>query len=102
VSLKDTSREGHRKARKSAPTVRDRLLAAFIVAGSNGLTDEEAAEAAGVLDTCYWKRANELRENLDIRPTERTRVGRKGVKRTVSVVTHAGIVRSQLGHEAAT
>jgi len=86
----ETSRAGARAVTKTAPNLRVALLREFIAAGPNGLTDEEAAERAGVLDTCYWKRCNELRQDVWIMPTSRTRKGRKGVKRTVSVITSVG------------
>lgn len=86
----DTSRAGARAVTKQAPNLRVALLREFLAAGPDGLTDEEAAERAGVLDTCYWKRCNELRQDVWIMPTDRTRKGRKGVKRTVSVITSVG------------
>lgn len=86
----ETAKQGAKHVSKSAPNLRTRLLAAYIEAGSDGLTDEEAAERIGVLDTCYWKRCNELRQLALIMPTTRARAGRKGVKRMVSVVTGVG------------
>lgn len=42
-----------------------RLLAAYEAAYPLGLTDDEAAVAAGLdLTSCYWKRCGELRQDL--------------------------------------
>lgn len=82
-----TSEEG---AKRAGPNLHVKLLDAFKQAGSSGFTDEEAAEAAGVLDTCYWKRCNELRQFELIAHTESSRPGRKGVKRRVSAITPLG------------
>jgi hypothetical protein len=81
-----SSSEGARAVSAKAPSLRMRLFSEF-AAARDGLTDEEAAERAGVLDTCYWKRCNELRQDGWIRATNRTRKGRKNVSRIVSVVT---------------
>ena len=43
---------------------KDKLLAAYRNAHPNGLTDDEAAAAAGLpMTSCYWKRCGELRED---------------------------------------
>ena len=45
-------------------TQKDRLLSAYKEAYPSGLTDDEAAVAAGLpLTSCYWKRCGELRED---------------------------------------
>lgn len=47
-----------------AGTQKARLVKAYQEAYPNGLTDDEAAVAAGLpLTTCYWKRCGELRED---------------------------------------
>jgi hypothetical protein len=66
-----------------------------------GLTDEEAAQAAGIDiagPSCWWKRASELRENrrkflepLVINNLVVTRPGRAGVHRQACIITAAGI-----------
>jgi hypothetical protein len=81
----DTSHEGAAKASQSKETVQRKLRAAFYGAGPKGFTDEEAAEAAGLEDTCYWKRCGELRTVGAIQYNGEKRKGRKGVDRKVSV-----------------
>ncbi len=70
---------------KKAPNLRMKILQAYIEAGSQGLTDCEAAEKMGMLDTCYWKRCNELRQEGLIIDTGNKRKGLKGVLRIVCV-----------------
>ena len=69
----------------SAPNLRIRLLKEYIKAGDQGLTDDEAAQSAGVLDTCYWKRCNELRQEGLIVNTGRKRKGLSNMKRMICV-----------------
>lgn len=45
----------------AAASQRASLLSAYRAAGCKGLTDEEAARAAGLLGTGYWKRCSDLR-----------------------------------------
>lgn len=58
-----------------------------------GFTDEEAAYWAGLLDSCYWKRCNELRQDgkivvvRDASGEPLTRKGRAGVSRVVCIAT---------------
>lgn len=67
-----------------APTQRERLYAAFAKHPA-GLTDEEAAVAAGVpIRSCWWKRCSELRDEGLIEPTGVMRVGSAGSKQMVS------------------
>jgi hypothetical protein len=62
-----------------------RLLAAYRRAGGAGLSDDEAAIAAGLpLTSCYWKRCGELRQDGKILDTGQTRIGFAGVPRIVS------------------
>ena len=43
---------------------KEKLLSAYKAAYPSGLTDDEAAVAAGLpLTSCYWKRCGELRED---------------------------------------
>lgn len=70
----------HRGADHIAPkraSQRDRLLAVY-AEFPEGLTDEEAAEAAGIV-TGAWKRCSELRTLRLIEDTGRTRASRAGV-----------------------
>lgn len=53
-------------------------------------TDEEAAEVARLLHSCYWKRSSELREMGLIEPTGATRKGRAGTGRIVCQITDRG------------
>jgi hypothetical protein len=60
------------------------LLAAYLEAGASGLTDEEAARAAGVdTGSCWWKRCGELRAAGAIVETGKTRMGSRGRARIV-------------------
>lgn len=62
------------------------LLEAFR-SSADGLTDEEAAEIAGLhVRTCWWKRCSELRAAGLIVETGRTRKGSSGRQRIVCVV----------------
>lgn len=80
----DTSIEGAAKANETKENLQTKLLAAFHGAGPNGFTDEQAAEAAGLVDSCWWKRCGELRAQGRIAYTGDKRKGRKGVDRKVS------------------
>lgn len=56
-----------------------------------GLTDEEAAEAAGILRGCPWKRCSELREMGMIVPWgQTTRKSSMGAEQRVCVITAEG------------
>ena len=60
------------------------LLRAYEAAAPCGLTDEEAAEHAGVpVRSCWWKRCGELRALGAIVDTGFTRVGTAGRQRIV-------------------
>lgn len=86
----ETSVEGAASVAYRAGTHKAKLLEVF-AAYPNGLTDEEAAEKAGLLRAGYWKRCGELREDGFISPNGQTRVGEAGVSRMVSVITDAGL-----------
>lgn len=79
-----TSIAGAEAVREAAKTQRARLRQAFKEAGPVGYTDEEAASSAGLLDSCYWKRCGELRQDGTIMWTGFTRKGSAGVQRKVS------------------
>lgn len=85
-----TSVEGAEKVADRAPTQQLRLLAAYFGAGRRGLTDEQAATAAGLTGSCYWKRCGELRRDALIEFTGEKRQGTAGVQRNVSVITLKG------------
>lgn len=70
-----------------APNQRDQLLVQFREAGASGLTDDEAALFAGLLDANYWKRCGELRQRGLISFSGSKRVGLSGILRNVSVLT---------------
>lgn len=78
-----TSVESDVAMASSAPNLRLQLLEMYVKAGNDGLTDDEAARDAGLLDTCYWKRCNELRQQGLIVNTGRKRLGLAGRKRIV-------------------
>lgn len=90
-----TSTMGARAIAKRAPNQKVRLLLQYRAAaddGADGLTDEEAADRAGLLASCHWKRCGELRfEGLIEQPADRhTRKGSAGVERIVCQITPAG------------
>lgn len=77
-----------------APTQKLRLLVEYRAAGAKGLTDEEAADAAGLNNgvTCWWHRATDLRQDGLIWPHEPAeyRKGKAGVDRIVCAITDEG------------
>lgn len=86
-----TSIEGAKSVAYRAGSQKDSLLKAFQTAYPAGLTDEEAAVAAGMaLTSCYWKRCGELRQDgfisglMSSNGTVSTRLGSSGVHRIVS------------------
>lgn len=85
-----SSSEGASNVSRRAPTQKVRLLRQFFRA-VQGLTDEEAAAAAGLLDSCYWKRCNELRQDEYIHYVDEYRKGKAGVSRRVSMITRDGM-----------
>jgi hypothetical protein len=58
---------------------------------SLGLTDEEAAEEAGIFRGCPWKRCSELREMGLILPTGEHRVSTMGAEQRVCRITEKGL-----------
>jgi hypothetical protein len=90
-----TSRAGADSVAYRAGSQKARLLAEYRGAGPEGLSDEEAAKAAGLLASCYWKRCGELRADGMIVATGETRTGAAGVSRIVSRVTILGYTSSQ-------
>ena len=91
----DTSRTAARRATVRAGRSRARLLASYAVddvfAGNGGLTDEQAAEWAGVHPrSCWWKRCSELRHAGLIADTGERRPGAAGPPRMVCAITDAG------------
>jgi hypothetical protein len=76
-----------------------RLLAQYALAGEAGLTDNEAAVAAGIpMTSMYWARCRELRQNGLITPMVAgdedvpvSRIGSSGTSRVVCVVTPEGL-----------
>lgn len=80
-------------AAASLPKITDQhriLLIEFERAGQDGLTDEEAADRAGLpVRSCWWKRCGELRSAGLIRATGATRKGQAGRERIVSVAVRS-------------
>jgi len=72
------------------------LLVVYASPVNAGLTDEDAARAAALLGSCYWKRASELRRYglIQIARTPDgkavTRPGSAGTPRRVCTITKAG------------
>lgn len=86
-----SSSAGARDVSRRAPNQKMRLLAEYSAARQEeGLTDEEAAGRAGLLEACYWKRCNELRQDGLIRYVDCYRKGKAGVMRRASVITYDG------------
>lgn len=86
-----TSKAGAVAVSYRANSQKARLLQAFVSAGEQGRTDEEAAMASGVsMRSCFWKRCSELREDGMIEDIGITRAGDAGVPRMVCRVTNAG------------
>lgn len=97
-----TSVEGAAHVAGRAPNQRMRLLAEYArdeEYGGNGLTDEQAAEYAALLGSCFWKRAGELRASGAIEFTGETRVGASGVRRNISRITEPGRSALNLGSQ---
>ena len=69
------------------PTLAIKMLRTYALGDR---TDDEAAAAAGLLNSCYWKRSSELRYLGFIEPTGQIRTGRAGVGRIVCQITHEG------------
>ena len=68
-----------------------KLLVAYAIAGSEGLTNFEAGEAARLLHTCYWKRCSELRRKGYIASMDIERINpASGAKQMVNVITDDG------------
>lgn len=69
------------------------LLYVFRLAGTHGLTDEEAGKATGLYASraCYWKRCGELRDLGWIADTGRTRKSDCGHEVIVCAVTQSGL-----------
>lgn len=86
----ETSNEGAIKVAHRATAQARALLTMFDVNHVHGLTDEQAADAANLLQSCYWKRCGELRAQGLIEYNGETRVGLAGVRRRVSVITERG------------
>lgn len=86
-----TSTEGARDVGYRSGSQKAKLLGAYATA-SRGCTDEDAAVAAGLTNTCYWKRCGELRRDgvIEQIPGE-TRPGSAGVSRMVCRITEAGL-----------
>jgi hypothetical protein len=90
-----TSTQGARNIAKRAPNQRVKLLLQYREdddRGGDGLTDEEAASAAGLLASCHWKRCGELRADglIEQPPDEPTRQGSAGVERIICQITKPG------------
>jgi hypothetical protein len=87
-----TSHQAGHEVKDSRKTLARALLAAYRDAYPRGLTDEEAARAAGVLAAGYWKRCSDLRKSGLIRPTGETRQASSGMHQDVCMCTDAGRV----------
>lgn len=87
----DSSIDGARMAGNTSKNFRDQLLLEFSYVPETGWTDYEAGRAAGLLDTCYWKRVGELRLLGFVEFTGERRKAPSGVARKVSRITEAGL-----------
>ena len=85
-----TSRQADLFASSKSTSARQRLIEAHFAA-PNGLTDEEAAKAAGLdLSSEYSTRCSELKRDGLLEDTDRTRPGSTGLQRTVRQLTAKG------------
>lgn len=87
-----TSVAAGRSVRLRAGSQKAVLLLAY-AAASGGLTDDEAAEAAGLLQkpgACWWHRCSDLRSAGLVAPTGEHRMGRAGELRMVCAITGDG------------
>lgn len=90
-----TSRAAAMAASPRTGSQKARLLAAYLGAGAQGMTDEEAARASGLYaieGCCWWKRCSDLRRDGFIEPTGEQREGVTGHMREVCAVTVAGFL----------
>ena len=79
-----TSKAGAQDVAYRAGSQKDKLLNAYRTAYPAGLTDEEAAIAAGLsLRSCFWKRCSELRQDRLIVRTGESREGSANVEMMV-------------------
>lgn len=88
-----TSKAGARAVAYRAGSQKARLLDAYRGFPRDGLTDEEAAEVAGLRlkpSCCWWKRCNELRQDGRIEPTGAERMGTAGSPRMVCRIVQRG------------
>jgi hypothetical protein len=83
----ETSKKADQMVNATRPTMILKMLRAYEYTER---TDDEAAEMMDLLDTCYWKRAGELRYFGFIEYTGQTRVGRHRVPRIVCRITDEG------------
>lgn len=76
------------------PNQKMRLLIQYRTAGDDGLTDEQAAQAAGLYGgtTCWWHRCSDLRADylIEQHAVPQERKGSAGVERMVCVISDAG------------
>ena len=79
----ETSKAGAKDVEYRSGSQKAKLLAAYKLHGRVGMTDEQAADYADLLNTCYWKRCGEMRRDGKIVPTGETRKGAAGVQRIV-------------------
>lgn len=79
-----TSDHADGSVRGVAATQRELILAVYRT-NPNGLTDEEAADIAGVRG-CWWKRCSELRQQGMIFDTGRVRAGSAGRPRIICAI----------------
>jgi len=86
----ETSKQAAAAAERRAPSQRDRLLNAYMVAGDRGLTDEEAGVSAGLSGSGYWKRCSDLRNLGMIAPLGLQRQVSSGLMAQVCVITPEG------------
>jgi hypothetical protein len=86
-----TSHDAAEAVRVRSGTAKHKLLKAYAQAGAAGLTDEEAAVAAGLsLASEYATRCSELTKLGLLAPTDLTRVGSSGQARIVRRITAQG------------
>lgn len=88
-----TSEKAAEVASYRSKSQKSMLLVEYVRCGDGGLTDEEAAERAGLLQRprcCWWHRCGDLVEDGMIEPIEEVRILSTGMEGRVCVPTEQG------------
>lgn len=89
-----TSKKAGKRVVERAPSQGQLLLKAYALAGTDGLTAEQAGELSGLAERrscCYWKRCGELLKAGLVEDTGLTRVSSAGEQQRVCRITDEGL-----------